>query len=328
MHTRKLAAAILAILAIGIIAPAAIPRGHADDSSESIVSTGYAIRGYNDPYLGTTVDALKAGSVLAITVGFHADNQNMQRNVSLGIKFDWMNSYQNSSMANWQAPYSVFANQWAYLTLNFTVPNLTGQYSGLSLTPHNWKVQVWNGPLNKAWNLGCGTGYTSEYYNYTVYPYKYEGSCHEFDDYSVAVYSSQQSGAVNAKIQANAEITTLSASLRSVLQAPPGSSNAIAQLAAANVQITLGDQAYSNGDFNGANSDYQNALNDANAAQASLATTGGGTDTATLTSIWIQAVAILFGGIGALLVGFAGFKYLRGRTRMMSGYTPATSPKA
>ncbi len=98
-------------------------------------------------------------------------------------------------------------------------------------------------------------------------------------------------------------------------------------LAQAQTQLSLGNTAYSTGDFNDAQTDYQNALNDANAAQSSLATTGGGTDTATLTSIWIQAVAILFGGIGALLVGVAGFKYLRGRARMFSTYTPASAPK-
>ncbi|OLD40093.1 MAG: hypothetical protein AUI21_05300 [Nitrospirae bacterium 13_1_40CM_2_62_10] len=92
--------------------------------------------------------------------------------------------------------------------------------------------------------------------------------------------------------------------------------------------MALANNAYALGDFSTAQTDYQNALNDANAAQSSLSTIGGGTDAATFTSIWIEAVAVLFGGIGALLVGFAGFKYLRVRTRASAGYAPSTAPKA
>jgi hypothetical protein len=87
-------------------------------------------------------------------------------------------------------------------------------------------------------------------------------------------------------------------------------------------QLALADAAYQNGDFTTAQTDYQNALNNANAAQSSLSTIGGGTDTATFTSIWLDSVAILLGGIGAILVGFAGFKYLRGKTRALQGYAP------
>jgi hypothetical protein len=216
------------------------------------------------------------------------------------------------------------------LTLNYTVPNLTGGYSGLNLSPHSFQIEVWNGASGSTWTNGCGSGYTEEFWNYGVFPYKYLGSCHEFYSGSIAIYSSQQASAVLADQQAAAEINALDLSLHSVLQAPPGSSSAVALLAQASVQLSLGDTAYSNGDFGGAQTDYQNALNDANAAQASLATTGGGTDTATLTSIWIETVAILFGGIGALLVGFAGFKYLRARTKTISGstYTASSAPKA
>lgn len=327
MTSRKFAATILAVLLVAIVAPMAIPRGHADDVNESITSTGYVIRNYYDPYLGRTVDTIKAGSVLAITIVFQADSQVMQRNMSLGIKFDWMSTFQNSSMANPQNPYDVYANQLTYLTLNYTIPNLTGAYSGLNLTPHSWIVEVWNGASGSTWQNGCGYGYTEEFYGYVGTVYKFLGSCHEFTSNSIAIYSSQQSSAVLSRQQANAEITTLRSALTGVLQAPPGSSNAVAQLASASVELSLGDTAYSNGDFSGAQTHYQNALNDANAAQASLATVGGGTDTATLTSIWATAVAAIFGGIGALLVGIAGYKYLRGRTRTLSGYTPSSAPK-
>jgi hypothetical protein len=318
VQRRKFAAAILAVLLVAIVAPIAIPRGHADDTSESITSTGYVIRGYNDPFLQRTVDAVKAGSVFSITVVFVANSVVFQRNMSLGIKFDWMNNFQNSSMANPQNQYSVFANQVAYLTLNYTIPNLTGQYADLNLVTHSWTVEVWDTASGATWtNLACFDSGTT--------------SCRQFfNNNPIAIYSSQQSSGVLARQQANSEITALSTTLRSVLQAPPGSSNAVAELAAATTQLSAGDTAYSTGDFNGAQTDYQNSLNSANAAQSSLATTGGGTDTATLTSIWIEAVAILFGGIGALLVGIAGFKYLRARSRSISAspsYSPISAPK-
>jgi hypothetical protein len=326
---RKFAAAILAVLLVAIVAPVAIPKGHADDNSESLTSSGYVIRNHTDPFLGTTVNALKAGNTLSITVVYQADTSNPQRNMSLGIKFDYMTSFINSTMANPQSPYTVFANQIVFLTLNYTIPNLSGVYANLNLNPHSFIVDVWNGPSGSTWTNSCGSGYTEEFWNYAVYPYKYLGSCHQFYGGSIGIYSSQQASAVLADQQAYAEIQSLQLSLRSVLQAPPGSSNAVALLAQANVQLSLGDTAYGNGDFSGAATDYQNALNDANAAQSSLAITGGGTDTATLTSIWIETAAVLFGGIGALLVGFAGFKYLRARSKILAGptYTPASAPK-
>ena len=324
MQRRKILAAALALLLVGIIAPASIPRGHADDNNETIASTGYVVKNYQDPFLTCRfcfqgVDAVKAGSTLFITVIFQASNAVFQRNMSLGIKFDWMSTYQNSTMANPQNQYSVFANQIAYLTLNYTIPNLTGQYSGLNLATHSWTVQVWDTQSGKTWTNANGFCPSDNGFQ----------SCREFfNDNPVAIYSSTQAIGVLAKQQASAEITSLQISLRSVFQAPPGSSQAVALISQAGAEMSLGDTAYQNGDFNTANTHYQNALNDANAAQSSLSFTGGGTDTATLTSTWITAAAILMGGIAAILVGFAGFKYLRTRSKNLSTYTPATPASA
>src|SRR5881296_4069452 len=122
-------------------------------------------------------------------------------------------------------------------------------------------------------------------------------------------------------------INSLNDVLGSTFTPAPGTSSALAMLAQANTQMALANNAYALGDFATAQTDYQNALNDANAAQSSLATIGGGTDAATFTSIWLDSVAVLLGGIGAVMVGFAGFKYLRGKTRALPTYAPST-PKA
>ena len=315
MQRRKILAATLALLLVGIIAPASIPRGHADDASENIVTTGYVIKNNFDPFLGQTVDAVKAGSTLSFTVIFQASNTVFQRNMSIGVKWDWMNTYQNSSMASPQSPYSVFANQFAYLTLNYTIPSLTGQYTGLNLAPHSWQLRVWDTRTGQTPGPNCF--FDNGFQSCTAF----------FNNNPVAVYSSTQASGVLAKQQASSEVSSITASLRFVFQAPPGTSQAIALLSQASTEISLGDTSYQNGDFNTANTHYQNALNEANQAQSSLSFTGGGTDTATLTSTWITAAAILMAGIAAILVGFAGFKYLRTRSKGLSTYTPA-APKA
>ena len=312
MQRRKILAAVFALLLVGIIAPASIPRGHADDSSENIVSTGYTIKNYFDPFLGQTVDAVKAGSTLSFTIIFQANNVVFQRNMSIGVKWDWMNTYQNSSMANSSNPYAVYANQFAYLTLNVSIPSLSGQYSGLNLAPHSWQFRVWDTRTGTTAGPNCffDNGFQS---------------CEAFfNNNPVAIYSITQASGVLAKQQANSEVSAISTSLRFVFQAPPGTSQAIALLSQASSEISLGDTSYQNGDFNAANTHYQNALNDANSAQSSLSFTGGGTDTATLTSTWITSAAILMGGIAAILVGFAGFRYLHARSKNLSTHTPAT----
>jgi hypothetical protein len=144
----------------------------------------------------------------------------------------------------------------------------------------------------------------------------------------VVVYNSAQANSYTTRLQAASILASLSSAFRTSFTSPPGSSAALAMYSQGNTQLTLGDAAYANGDFTTAQTDYQNALNDANAAQSSLSTIGGGTDTATFTSIWLDSVAILLGGIGAIMVSFAGFKYLRGKTRALPSFTPSAAPKA
>ncbi len=215
----------------------------------------------------------------------------------MGVKFDWMTNFQNTTSDT-----AVYAGQTITVTLAYTIPALTGQYSALNLQAHTWTLELWD--------TMCRS-FTS-----SSYPY-----------HSLAVYSSAQSNSYNSKLQASAIITSLNNVLGSTFQPAPGTSSALASLAQANTQMSLANNAYALGDFATAQTDYQNALNDANAAQSSLATIGGGTDTATFTSIWLESVAILLGGIGAILVGFAGFKYLRGKTKALTSFAPS-APKA
>ena len=296
MHNRKLVVAILALLTVPIFANFMVPIGHADDNSETITTTGFVLRHVYDSFYGQSVDAVQAGSTLTFTVAFVADNQNYQRNITMGVKFDWMTSYQNTTSST-----PVLRGQLAYIALPFAMPALSGQYASLNLTPHSWTVQVWDMATVAVWTTGCfDSGITS---------------CRLFTNsfYPVAVYSSSQASSMLTAQQASTEISALGDILSTTKQSPPGTNAAVASLVTAEQQLSLGQTAYQTGNFNQAQTNFQNALNSANAAQNSLATTGGGTDMASLTSIWLVAVAGLLGGIGALLFGLGGFNYLRQR---------------
>lgn len=339
MHRRILFAATIAVLVIGMAAPGFMPKANASYQSANLQTSGLVTRGYTDLYLNTVVDAVKAGSTFTFTLTLVANTNQVQRNISMGVKFDWMNQFQNATNANPSSTYSLLANQYATLTVSVTIPQLTGQYANFNLTPHYWTLEVWSTPANQpTWTAGCptfaqppndpnvdclmfsnnGNGYNNCYwYNYCT-----------VIGHTVAIYNDQQAGSVSTFQQASAEITVLGNYLNGLKQAPPGTSSAVASLAAAETQLGLGEEAYRNGDFATAQTDYQNALNDANAAQSSLSTTGGGTDVATMTSIWLGGAAIIMGGIGALLLGFGGFKYMRGKTRSLPSYTPPTPAKS
>jgi len=315
---------MLAVLLVGVAIPISVQRAHGDDTTETLTITGLAARGTYDSYLGSTVDAIQAGNTLTFNVIFTANSYVYQRNLTMGVKFDWMTNFQNTT-----SYLAVYAGQTLTVSLAYTIPAMTGQYSALNQQPHTWTLELWDIGTSATWsaNTYC--------YDYNYAPPYVQPMCRSFSSngypytyHSLAVYSAAQVSSYNTKLQASAIITSLNSVLGSTISPPPGTSSAIASLAQANTQMSLANNAYSLGDFATAQTDYQNALNDANAAQSSLATIGGGTDTATFTSIWLDSVAVLLGGIGAILVGFAGFKYLRGKTRALQGYAPTASPTA
>lgn len=314
---------MLAVLLLGMAAPLGVQRAHGDDSTETLNITGLLARGTYDNYLSSTVDAIQAGNTMTFNVIFTANSFVYQRNLTMGVKFDWMTNYQNTSTY-----LAVYAGQTLTVTLAYQIPALAGQYAGLNLQAHTWTLELWDMGTSATWSVdnGC-VDFNNAPPNVTPMCRSFSSNGFPFTYHNLAVYSSAQASSYNSKLQASAIITSLNSVLGSTITPAPGTSSALASLAEANTQMSLANNAYTLGDFNTAQTDYQNALNDANAAQSSLATIGGGTDTATFTSIWLESVAVLLGGIGAILVGFAGFKYLRGKTRALPGYTTA-APKA
>ena len=317
MQHRKSHLSILAIILAGaLLVPISFPRAHADDQTLSLTITGTLAKGTSDSFLGGGYyDIIQAGNTLNFNVFFTANYVVFQRNLTLGVKMDWMQNYLNTSSYT-----AVFASQSIEITLAVPIPELTGQYSNLNQAGHSWTLELWDMPVGSTWTTSCND------YGYYKGP-----ACNSWQSFTystqtppIAVYNSAQVGFYNNMLQAGAIITGISGVLGGKTP-PAGSSAAVAELAQANAQAYLAENAYRNGDFNTAQTDSQNALNYANAAQSSLQTIGGGTDAAAMTNIWLTGVAVIMGGVGALLLGFGGFKYLRGKTRSIPGYSPSTS---
>src|SRR5207253_5404062 len=66
-------------------------------TNETLNITGLVARGTYDSYLGSTVDAIQAGNTLTFNVIFTANSYVYQRNLTMGVKFDWMSNFQNTT---------------------------------------------------------------------------------------------------------------------------------------------------------------------------------------------------------------------------------------
>src|SRR5207249_10027401 len=111
-----------------VAVPISVPNARRDDTgSPSLTCTGYLTRGYSDPYLTTAVDAIQARNTLTFIVLFTANSFVYQRNLTLGVKFDWMTNYQNTT-----SDIAVFAGQTVTVSLSYTIPVLAGQYPNLN----------------------------------------------------------------------------------------------------------------------------------------------------------------------------------------------------
>src|SRR5205809_7345422 len=134
---RKFLIPILAVLLIGVAVPLSTPRAHGDDTNETLNITGLVARGTYDSYLASTVDAIQAGNTLNFNVIFTANSYVYQRNLTMGVKFDWMTNFQNTTSDT-----AVYAGQTITVTLAYTIPALTGQHSALNLHVHSWTLEL------------------------------------------------------------------------------------------------------------------------------------------------------------------------------------------
>src|SRR5207247_6668003 len=196
MQHRKFLIPILAVLLVGVAVPLSTPRAHGDDTSETLNITGLVARGTYDYYLGSTVDAIQAGNTLTFNVIFTANSYVYQQNLTMGRKYDWMTNFQNTTSDT-----AVYAGQTLTVSLAYTIPALTGQYSALNQQAHTWTLEMWNMAQGATWSVYSGC------YDYN-YPPPNAASCKTFSSNgypytygNLALYSIPPTSSYNSKLQ-------------------------------------------------------------------------------------------------------------------------------
>ena len=206
-----------------------------------------------------------------------------------------MTSYQNATNANPTSTLSMTASQVATVTIAVVMP------AQGSVALHSWSVAVWDGAQNSLNPAGCSPFNNGE---------KTPPQCLLIPTtgfHALAVYTGDQLAAAQAAFQAGNAI----ALVPSTTSTPA----AAGQLAQARTEQSLGTESWLNGDYAGAKTHYQNALNNANAAQASFTNLGGGSANAGIVSTILAGTGTAMFGLGGLLAGIGGFFYLRRRPK-------------
>lgn len=294
MQMKKILVVSLSLLLVGLtLSTTSINRAHAFTSrTNNSVTVSNVLNGFSSPTIGSGTVA-QSGSTLSISVVIQASSFNnpaYQRNVTIGVKGDWMSAYQNASIL------TLTTNQIASTTLSVTLPTVN------SISPsHIWTIEVWDGPLTG--NVGACQGDDSTEQNRGSAT---QTACFQLASGSVSFLTSDQYSAAQARNAAQTAITG-AGSLTD--------ETAKGQLAQATSERSLGDSSWTNGDFGGAKTHYQNAQNDANAALASQVNIGGGSANAGIVSTILVGTGTLLFGLGGLIAGFGGFFYLRRRPK-------------
>src|SRR5439155_5821608 len=121
---RKFLVPIFALLLVGVAVPLSVPRAHGDDTNETLNITGLVARGTSDSYLGATVDAIQAGNTINFNVVFTANSYVYQRNLTMGVKFDWMTNFQNTDRKSTRLNSSHVAISYAVFCLKKKKKNM------------------------------------------------------------------------------------------------------------------------------------------------------------------------------------------------------------
>jgi hypothetical protein len=306
MQRKKILIACLSVLLVLALPIASTPRAHAfTTTTPAVTVSGLSVSGFTDPLTGTTVSGIATGGTLTVSVYMVASNVVYQRNVTVGFKGDWMSTYQNASNASPSNTLSMAAGATATVTIPVVMPTTGG------IVPHAWSVAVWDGASNSLNAAACFSGNNPEK----------TAACNSITNGSagyspLAIYTGDQLSAAQANVQEEILIAAVNTQLGIITGGfahnnPPGSTAAAGQIAQATAEDLQGDQAWSNGDYSGAKTHYQSALNDANAAASALTGQGGGADSANLVNVLLGGTGIALIGIGALFAGLGAFFYLR-----------------
>jgi hypothetical protein len=296
MQTKKIAVFLSLALAVFAIPLYGVSSAHAfltgNGSSGTLSVTISSIQRDFSPPSGGTVDVLQAGSTFTINVIVQASNVAYQRNVTIGFEGDWMSTYSNASVL------TLTAGQTGQASISIAAPS-----QGSPTFTHNWNIQVWDGPASGTVS-GCATGNAEN--NSPGSKSCFTESNFFLGFNSLSFYTADQYTAAQAFTQSSTAIGFASTS---------GSSAAAGQLAQARTEQALGAISWNNGDYSGAKTHFQNALNDANAATNTVVNQGGGLINADIVSVIMGGTGSVLVGIGILLGGFGAFMYFRRRPK-------------
>ncbi len=311
MKTRKIGV-IASLLLLALALPAlSIPKAHAFDSSTSVSSiSGLVVANSFDRFYQTNVNAAREGSTVNFNVQIIASNLPGQRNITVGVKLDWMTSFVNSSGASPTSTLALQANQMAIVTDGVAMPAASGFYSNINLVLHSWELRVWSGKLN--------TAITDPLIDCPNHSGGSLSGCQDRFGSRFAVYSNAQADGVLTSLQAVAEIGSLQGTLGGLNQLPPGASKAASELAQATAERSLGDTSYQQADFAGAKTHYTNALNFANSAASDLAAQGGGVDSAAFWQLILSGTGALLVGVGVFVAAVGAWLYLHRRSKTLA----------
>jgi hypothetical protein len=296
MQRRKIVIACLSLLIVGLALPTtSINKAHAFTSGNNSYAISNILTNFASPSGFGSGTVAQGGTTVTVTVTVQAsafNNPAYQRNVTIGYKGDWMTTYQNATIL------TLTTSQIATTNLAIALPSVT------AISPsHTWQIEVWDGPASG--NVGPCQG------NDSTDQYRGSGTttaCFQLAAGSISLLTGDQYSAAQAR---NSASTIIGA----VGLGGLGNAAANAQLDQANAEQSLGDQNWRSGDFAGAKTHYQNALNDANAALATAYNLSGGQGNAVIISPILAAVGTVMFGLGGLLAGIGGFFYLKRRPK-------------
>lgn len=292
MQHKKIAS-ILAIAVLSLAVPLfTVPRANAFHSSITFPTNptgGTLFVNRFDAYHDATVDAARENSPVTFNVLIRTDSAVGQRNITVGVKFEWMTSWINASDAGPANTLEVAPDSYATATVSVTMPALTGQFVGYNLYLHEWEVRVWSGAANAPSGATCDSDGTLT--GCQTSPLRT----------AFAIYSNDQADGINAMEEASAKIDSLS-----IPFGFPGTAKATADRSQATAELALGDTFYDDGNFAMAKTRYQNALNLANSAINALS----GGDAATYTNVLLGGIGSFLLGVGVFIAGFGGFWYV------------------
>lgn len=263
--------------------------GPVNASISSINWIAPLVKNESDSFYGVSVTGYKTGSTATLVVNVHNHLWAADMNIStVGVRFDWGESY-NSTEVSMTSPFPIESGESHVFTVTFTVPATT---KATNLATHTYEVYA-------------------EDVNTTMGPKKLLNNNSPWYGSNFVVFSSTQTNAKD--LQRELTKYAWGYTIPSFLY----TSEAKELYILANGAKTQADNAYKRGDFSGAVSYYQSALNNIENAWSNETGTISGFETALKDLIdsghnvlsmvgWGYA---LF-GIGFILMGIGVLVYL------------------